>query len=288
MNRPRELTIAAHDDGIDRWETISAAAAPSLSGRIGRYSSYSERTRSFTTRHELASTQCVLIVNLGDPLELVGGDGGTLRLRAGEGFVGGVHMAGALSRSTGEQAGIHAFMPIASLGALAAMPLSELTNRVVPLDDVFGREARTLGEKLGETRDAATRFDLLDALFTRRFNDAATPDMAVFVAARRLAAPDPPSVESLARANDCSRRLFIARFRQAIGVTPGAFARLARFERFSAAIARAPSAELAGLAADAGYYDQPHLNRDVRAFAAMTPGELRARLVPNGGGIRAD
>ena len=40
------------------------------------------------------------------------------------------------------------------------------------------------------------------------------------------------------------------------------------------------------LAADAGYVDQAHLARDVRDFSDMTPGDLRARLLPAAGGVR--
>jgi transcriptional regulator GlxA family with amidase domain len=83
-----------------------------------------------------------------------------------------------------------------------------------------------------------------------------------------------------------SRKHFGRRFRAAIGFSPDRFRRLARFERFTAALSRAPDDSLAGLATQIGYVDQAHLARDVRDFAAMTPGELRSRLIPGGGGIR--
>ena len=35
----------------------------------------------------------------------------------------------------------------------------------------------------------------------------------------------------------------------------------------------------------AGYYDQSHLNRDVREFAGTTPGQLMESLLPDGGGF---
>jgi AraC-like DNA-binding protein len=42
------------------------------------------------------------------------------------------------------------------------------------------------------------------------------------------------------------------------------------------------------LALDAGYHDQAHMSRDVQAFSAMSPGELRRRLLPEQGGVRED
>lgn len=44
---------------------------------------------------------------------------------------------------------------------------------------------------------------------------------------------------------------------------------------------------LIGRPIKAGYYDQSHLTRDVRAFAGTTPAELRDSLLPDRGGFAA-
>jgi AraC-like DNA-binding protein len=104
----------------------------------------------------------------------------------------------------------------------------------------------------------------------------------------RLAAAAAPHSSILAREIGWSRRHFAARFRAVTGFAPDRFRRLARFERFADALARHPDAALAGLAAETGYADQPHLSRDVLEFSGMTPGGLRARLIPQAGGVRDD
>ncbi len=83
-----------------------------------------------------------------------------------------------------------------------------------------------------------------------------------------------------------SRKHLTQRFTHRFGFSPDRFRRLARFEHFTVAIQAAPSESLAALAADHGYVDQAHLTRETRQFAAMTPGELRERLIPGGGGVR--
>ena len=283
----RPQTVRAFDDGIDSWRIAEAAPAPSLRDRVGHYSDYWERTASFAARRELASTSGVLIYALGAPLQITGADGQVLTIAAGEAFAGGIADATSLSRGLGAQAGIHVFLPLTSLAALCGAPLAELANRVVAFADLVGRDASDLGDALCGAADAAERFALLDRFLERRFA-ARDRDRQAAWAMRRLARASGPATSALAEELGCSRKHFIQRFREDTGFSPDRFRRLARFERFTEAIMAAPGDSLAGLAAETGYVDQAHLTRDVRAFADMTPGELRARLIPGQGGVRHD
>lgn len=284
----RAVTLTTHDDGIDAWSATSGAPAAHLAGSVDRYSYYRERTGSFTSRAELASTSGVLIVNLGDPLEIVSANGRIIRLECGQGFAGGLADGTSISRSTGAQAGVHLHCPLETLGRLLGMSPSEIANSVVRLDEALGNCGTELGEMLAEADSADRRFDRLDAFVTRRLAASAAADRRIIAACAALrGAPDLP-VATLADDLNLDRRNFARMFRDVLGVSPRRYARLARFQAFAAAIGASPAARLADLAADAGYYDQPHLNRDVRAFAAMTPAELQRRIVPNGGGVRND
>ncbi|WP_160170510.1 helix-turn-helix domain-containing protein [Afipia sp. P52-10] len=103
-----------------------------------------------------------------------------------------------------------------------------------------------------------------------------------------MSGDDAPSVASLATTIGWSRKHLAHRFGAFTGFSPQTYRRLARFERLSAAIAARPREGLAVLALDAGYHDQAHMSRDVQAFSAMSPGELRRRLLPEQGGVRED
>lgn len=284
----RTISIRRHDDGVDRWDMAEAAPDPRLQGRIHAYSDYREETNSFAARRELATIQGVLIYALGAPLEITGADGRVIVLRAGEAFVGGISDATSLSRGLGAQAGVHVFMPLASLAAVTGAPASEIANKVAPLRDLIGPQADALGGALCDSNDPDRRFDLLDAFLIRRFADAREGDRAVAWAMPRLAHALAPVTSALADEIGWSRKHFIQRFKDATGFSPDRYRRIARFDRFTAAIAAHPGDSLAGLAADYGFVDQAHLARDVRDFADMTPGELRARLIPAGGGVRHD
>jgi AraC-like DNA-binding protein len=66
-----------------------------------------------------------------------------------------------------------------------------------------------------------------------------------------------------------SARHLTNRFRDEVGLRPKEAARVVRFDRVRRRLA--PGVRLADLAADAGYFDQAHLNREFRALAGCSP-----------------
>ena len=90
---------------------------------------------------------------------------------------------------------------------------------------------------------------------------------------RRLAAADGRlAVGALADEVGWSRRHLAARWRRDVGMGPKAVARVLRFERAMRLLREGRA--LADVAYDCGFADQPHLNREFRALAGSTPGEV--------------
>ena len=97
----------------------------------------------------------------------------------------------------------------------------------------------------------------------------------------------------------CSRTHMLRRFNEQIGVSPKTYARVLRFQRAVHLLGHRDGASWlderergAGhdgswgeLALDCGYFDQAHMNRDFRQFAGVSPTELTASLLPDGGGL---
>ena len=126
-------------------------------------------------------------------------------------------------------------------------------------------------------RDLLVRVQLLVAA---RLADAAAPDPLVADAVRRLRwATD--DVGSLTTTLHISERQLRRRVQSATGLAPKPLHRMLRFQRFLSlaqhAIASgvAPAGDgLARLAAEAGYADQPHLNRECLRLTGASPGAL--------------
>jgi AraC-like DNA-binding protein len=280
----RLIRVDAHDDGVNRWEMARLKPAAALAGQVTSYSDYWEETGGFTTRREMPSIDPVLIVNLGEPIEIVDGNGDLIILRAGEGFAGGLHLRHALARSNGRQAGVHVHLPLQTLGRLLRLPLADLVDRTLPLDVAAGEWGRTFCSAIADARTHGERAALLDTMLTDRLA-AAPPDPLVGHLSACLEYAPEVKVADLARRFGWSRKHLSTRFREATGVSPRLYRRLARFGRLTNMLQSGARAQWAALALDAGYFDQPHMLRDFRDFAGVTPREFIARSLPNMGGL---
>ncbi|PXY19721.1 hypothetical protein BAY60_31790 [Prauserella muralis] len=136
----------------------------------------------------------------------------------------------------------------------------ELTDRRVPLEQLWGRDGAAAAELLRE-RPAA-----LAEVVARRL--APRPDPEVDALLARLGGGVPRVADALAGLPTSERQLR-RRFTVAVGYGPATYLRVARLQR---AIALAPRVTgLATLAAQAGYADQAHLTRDCRELTGATP-----------------
>ncbi|MEU9831033.1 AraC family transcriptional regulator [Streptosporangium sp. NPDC048047] len=251
------------------------AGRPSAAPRSGvtRIQAYTERRTRPLIRRQPPFAGVVLIVGWGAPITLTGpGPDGPRRLVS---FVGGFHDVPVDTVTAGVAEGVQ--VDLTPLGArrLFGVPMSELTNRVLPLDEMLGTWADTIAERLAETPGRAARIALLDEALARRMHAAPAVDARVGRAWRLLSATGGTiSIAALAGELGWSHRHLVSRFRDQIGLAPKAAARVLRFERATARLRTgAPPAEVA---AACGYYDQAHMNRDFKVMAGVTPGTLAA------------
>jgi len=92
--------------------------------------------------------------------------------------------------------------------------------------------------------------------------------------AQALSGDDAPSVEAWARDQGVARETAFRWFRDAYGVGPARFRVEARARRAWRLIVEG-EAPLADIAADAGFADQAHMSRDVKALTGRPPGAWR-------------
>jgi AraC-like DNA-binding protein len=163
--------------------------------------------------------------------------------------------------------------------ALLGVPMDELTGRVVDLEELPG--FRELTERMAGHSTWDGRFAMVDAFLLDRLDEGPRPADEVAFAWRRLAATRGSlPIGALAEEVGWSRRHLVAKFRQQVGLPPKTIARILRFQHLLGRLRNEP-VDLTRLAAECGYYDQSHLNRDFREFAGISPGAYLARMVTN-------
>lgn len=168
--------------------------------------------------------------------------------------------------------------------AVFGVPASTLAGRIVALEDVWGdAAARRLFERLAVAADGLAAAKVLNSAIAERVaTDACPPCSRLALAAAeqlRDRSADGAHVNAIARALGVSERHLRRVFRDAFGIGPKTFAKLARFQRALHAARADERAAWATIAADAGYYDQAHLIAEFHAIAGAPPrallGELR-------------
>jgi AraC-like DNA-binding protein len=160
-------------------------------------------------------------------------------------------------------------------GPALGMPASELRNARVPVADVWGRRGSELADRIGDADSPDVRRRALIEAVLLRMAEIDTPDPLIAAAVSRLGLPG-SRVGSLGQALGIGERQLLRRFDAAVGYGPKLLDRVLRFQRF---VARAPAIaggeeDLARVAAELGYADQPHLSRDCKALSGLSPAQL--------------
>ncbi len=157
-----------------------------------------------------------------------------------------------------------------ALRALFGIAPHELADSHVALEDVWGRDAAALRERIHDATPAR-QVELLEARLLARLRP--WHGLHPQVASRLAEVASGMPVLAIARAAGYSARRFTDLFHEGVGMTPRRYAGLCRFARVLPAAAAGTA--WADVALDGGYSDQAHLIREFRAHAGMTPGQYR-------------
>ncbi|WP_437822026.1 helix-turn-helix domain-containing protein [Sorangium sp. So ce1078] len=164
---------------------------------------------------------------------------------------------------------------------LLGVAANELRDRIVPLEDIWGRSGGDLYLELLAARSLPEVIDRLSHAIALRAHHTSEPASARL--ARRavhLLEGDEVRVESVAERLGVTARHLRRAFTESVGIGPKEFARTVRLQR--AVRMAATSRDWVRIAVDAGYYDQAHLIADFRELVGLTPGAFLKRAVDRG------
>jgi AraC-like DNA-binding protein len=154
-------------------------------------------------------------------------------------------------------------------------PASALLNARVDATDVLDDRAAGLSDALAQAPTAREAALVLAAHVARWLEKGRAVDVLVQAAVASLRAARPaPTVARVAADLGVGERQLHRRFVAAVGYGPKVLARIQRLQRFISHAARPGASSLSHLAWAAGYADQPHLTRECRELAGVTPSAL--------------
>jgi len=169
------------------------------------------------------------------------------------------------------------------LAPFLPMPASELCDRPVTIEQVWGRPAvAELRDRLATAGGPHQMLTLLEEELMRRLCETAGLGLVSHTSGVIAATTEALAIGDLSAAAGVSSTHLARRFKELIGVTPK---RLARTYRFAATVLSLDPAEpidWAVVAGSAGYFDQAHFVREFREFTGLTPtryAEVRRRFL---------
>lgn len=217
-------------------------------------------------RREVPRADLQLILSFGPRLRIEGPDERAER----RSFLVGLHDGPALTTPLGGSTGLQARLTPLAASRLLRAPLHLLHNQCPALEDVLGPDFLALERRLDSEPDPARRLrEAARTLLARLLTTPAPPREVAWAIQRLQDARGDLPIQTLLDALGWSRKRLRDAFLRYVGVPPKRYARLLRFEHLTARLER--GADLAQLALDAGFADQPHMSRDFHALAGQSP-----------------
>jgi AraC-like DNA-binding protein len=169
-------------------------------------------------------------------------------------------------------------------GAAAAMfriPADALRDTLVDVEALWGAVGRMLADTVNDRPSAEEALAALQDQLLARTRPADAPDRMVTAAVRQIRGDVP--MTAVRERLDISERQLRRRCETAVGLAPKTLHRVLRFQRFVALTQRdlangdrGVRPTIATLAAEVGYADEAHLNRECVRLAGRTPAAFLA------------
>ena len=150
--------------------------------------------------------------------------------------------------------------------------LEDIFDQSVTVEQLWGQEGQQWAENVVLKSCSTFCREVIEMQLLRWLRRYRRPDGVIdAIAARMYYGHETCRMDDLASDFRISRRQLERTFKSALGVSPKAFHRLARFQHVVRDLLLTPSGDGLDTALAHGYYDQPHFIREFESFAQVTP-----------------
>ncbi|SHE34280.1 transcriptional regulator, AraC family [Dysgonomonas macrotermitis] len=160
------------------------------------------------------------------------------------------------------------------------MPMSEINGLRTDIYDLEDRELIDLRKVLEETQSNIQCALLIEQFLFKRIRNLADYNLKRINTAIELINNRQTDIKTLAGASCLSPKQFKRIFTEMVGANPKEYQRVIRFQRALFVLQTQSDINMAQLAFECGYYDQPHLIKEFKVFSGYTPLEYLAMCTP--------
>lgn len=258
---------------------VSEAAVARPRGVLGQYvrEHHGYRQREVEPGQHLGvpSPYLTLIFTLDEPMEIARHVDPRQSPGVYSSMVGGLHTLPALIVHHGAQSGIQLQLSPLAARPLAGLPAGELASMDVAAQEILGPLATQVSERIQAAATWSARFAVLDQLLGDALHvERTVPNEVARAWSLLLLSNGTVPICDVARDVGWSQRHLSNQFTREIGLRPKMAARVIRFHRARRVLQRNVGGgrpNIAGVAAECGYFDQAHLIRDWQQFTGLSP-----------------
>ncbi|MEM7000876.1 MAG: helix-turn-helix domain-containing protein [Pseudomonadota bacterium] len=211
------------------------------------------------------------------------------RYAFGESFMAGLCTTPVLTHSRGFASCMQVNFTPAGARRFLGVDMYELRDNLVPLNDLLGIRGRKLASTLRGLNNWNDRFGhvyriLIDQILGKRGarQMSTAVSHALHIIQSHAALERVYSVNDIAAAVGISRKHLTHLFTGEVGIPPGQFLKLCRFENALSLLRRKPALDFTEIAMRAGYADQAHFSRSFSHYMGRPPSTYRTGRQQNG------
>ncbi|MCG8332145.1 MAG: helix-turn-helix domain-containing protein [Chitinophagales bacterium] len=180
------------------------------------------------------------------------------------------------------------FFPV-GFYTIFGIPASEFTDKVIAVDNVWGKEWAWLEEQLIEATDHLSRVNLLNNFLLKQLQ---IRGIKPFISDKAIAFwkqfPAGIHIKETTQHLKISERHFRRKFKEEIGITPKMYLRLKRFHQSLNLIKNTKTPDLSKIIYDCGYFDHAHFSKEFKTFTKLSPREYFKQQGQNNNQIREE
>lgn len=165
------------------------------------------------------------------------------------------------------------------------LPLHELTNQRIDTEDIESIFTHSFTERLCEQANMEDRISIIEDFLTEALcRYPAKPEKAILFAVQQIDLHGGNlCLHRLAEKTCLCQRQLERKFKMHTGLTPKEYSRIIKFKK-TVDLLRSPSFDnLLTVAIRAGYYDVPHLSKEIKRLSGNTPASFLLSPPPEEG-----